>query len=208
MRHLRQYIRNILLTEAANTADLLPDDIFIVVDGRRWAKREVDEIAIFYAVKDDTWKSGFKPANSLVSGEIELVQIYPRQYGECGGALKVGWSEAHPGWGPLLYDVAIEYATMKANGLMPDREEVSTSARKVWNYYINNRQDVTSHQLDNLEDELTPGVKVDNCDQAVARDDMWSQMHGTWDDSPLSKRYTKEPTTINALTTTGKLVML
>jgi hypothetical protein len=130
------------------------------------------------------------------------VQIYPRQYGDCGGALKVGWSEAHPGWGPLLYDVAIEYATMKANGLIPDREEVSPSARKVWNYYINNRQDVTSHQLDNLEDELTPGVKVDNCDQIVAGS------KSQWVDSPLSKRYTKEPTTINALTAAGKLVMI
>ena len=202
MKHLRQYIRQILLTEKANTADLLPDDVVIVIDSAEWAKHQADEITIYYAVKDDTWPSGVKPANSLVSGEIEIVQIYSRQYGECGEAMKVGWSEAHPGWGPLLYDVAIEFATLKSSGLIPDREEVSTSARKVWNYYINNRHDVTSHQLDNLEDQLTPGIEEDNCDQIVAG------LKSQWVDSPLSKRYTKEPTTINALTASGKLVIL
>ena len=206
MKQLRQYIRQILLTEAANTTDQLPADVIIVIED----VEDEDEITIIYATIDKTNSFGYKklPHGSAVYGEIEIVRIYSRQYGECDDALKVGWSESAPGWGPLLYDVAIEYATMKANGLIPDREEVSTSARRVWDYYINNRQDVTSHQLDNLEDELTPGVKIDNCDQAVARDDSWTQMNGTWEDSPLSKRYTKSPTTINSLKAAGKLVTL
>ena len=82
------------------------------------------------------------------------VSLYPPDdyHGNCSGAWMVGSSEAMKGWGPFLYDVAIEYATLRGNGLMPDREMVSGEAKRVWDYYLKNRSDVTAHQLDNLED--------------------------------------------------------
>ena len=118
--------------------------------------------------------------------------------------MKVSVSRAADGWGPLLYDVAIEHATINANGLMPDRFLVSSEAADVWNYYLTNRGDVSPHQLDDPYNQLTPEDE-DNCDQEVAKEDTKSDR---WEKSPLSKRYTKEPTTINALKAAGKLVIL
>ena len=57
-------------------------------------------------------------------------------------------SAAHKGWGPLLYDVAMELVSSKqyigAEGITPDRMSVSYEARNVWKYYFNNRPDVFS----------------------------------------------------------------
>jgi hypothetical protein len=78
---------------------------------------------------------------------------------------------------------------------------------------MNNRNDVTVHQLDDSRNTLTP-VEEDNCDQEVAGGftSMYSRSEEPenldWMNSPLSKRYTKEPTTINALKAAGKLVIL
>ena len=61
-----------------------------------------------------------------------------------------------------------------------------------------------SDQLDDLMNTLTPDIEEDNCEQAVAG---WhpetESGTGTWVESPLSKRYTKSPTTIRQLTNWG-----
>ena len=97
------------------------------------------------------------------------------------------------GWGPILYDIAMEWATLNGDGLIADRESVSSEAWEVWDYYLQNRKDVQAHQLDDLENTLTP-EDPDNCDQEVAADlgDKWALKK-----SPISKHYTKEPTLIN-----------
>ena len=96
---------------------------------------------------------------------------------------------------------------MKSGGLIPDRVAVSDEARDVWDYYMNNRTDVKAKQLDNEEDSFDNGPE-DDCDQAVARqvpggssDDYGNVLDfsGDWKASALSKKYTKAPTTINAL---------
>jgi hypothetical protein len=56
------------------------------------------------------------------------------------------------GWGPLLYDLALEYSTMLSNGLTPDRNVVSPSAYRIWKNYFENRPDVAKLQLD-IDDE-------------------------------------------------------
>ena len=131
----------------------------------------------------------------------------------CDGAWKVSSANAGHRWGPMLYDIAMEWATLKAGGLIADRDAVSPDARGVWDYYLGNRGDVASHQLDNLDNELTPEIEEDNCDQEVAgyeiqHADSYSprQVDADWVKSPLSKRYTKEPATMNALRAAGKLV--
>ena len=63
----------------------------------------------------------------------------------------------------------------------------------VFDYYSKSRGDVTSHQLDDLDNTLTPQEK-DNCLQHAA-----AQVSSDFSDSSLSKRYTKEPTTIKSL---------
>ena len=141
-----------------------------------------------------------------IYGFIKVERVETSRRGNCDGALKVGIVEAADGWGPLLYDCAIEWATMKAGGLIPDRVAVSDAARDVWDYYNYRRPDVLAKQLDNEEDSFDNGPE-DDCDQDVARQvpgndqPAWEplDLSGDWEESALSKKYTKSPTTINAL---------
>lgn len=163
MSLLREYIRA-LLTEAARRPDDLPDGWMVYVDN-------VGEEYRIELVGNDL------SIGSLTFGPVG------KGYGECLGAYKVHMSHAEHGWGPLLYDVAMEAASMVSSGLVPDRNDVSPEARKVWQYYYNNRPDIEIAQLDNEWNKLTQD-EYDNCDQSVSRDD-----EGSWVDSPLSKLY-------------------
>jgi hypothetical protein len=66
------------------------------------------------------------------------------------------------GWGPMLYDVLMEYVWKKdKSGLTADRIQVSADAIKVWNYYFDKRDDVTKVPLDiNDETKKYFGSKV------------------------------------------------
>jgi hypothetical protein len=103
----------------------------------------------------------------------------------------------------------MEYATENGGGLMSDRDSVSPSAEEVWNYYYHGRRDVTSIQMDDEINSLTPG-KQDNCDQEIAGwEDYGLDMGGPgdeWKESALSKRYTKPPVTMRKLKSKNKLV--
>ena len=206
MKHLRQYIKQILLTEAAKSWDSFPEDVVIVIEGLDW------EAWIYYAVVDSaTGEAHHITSRDRINDEYgekiygKIVLERSEDNGPCDGAMKVAVSRAAEGWGPLLYDVAIEHATINANGLMPDRFVVSSEATNVWNYYLKNRKDVVSQQLDNLQNDLTD-IEKDNCDQGVAEEDGPSDDY--WHTSSLSKRYTKEPSTINKLKAMGKLVTI
>ena len=64
------------------------------------------------------------------------------------GIYTVGLSKATSGYGPMLYDVVMELATSLGSMLAPDRNQVSKDAQRVWEYYFNNRNDVTKQPLD------------------------------------------------------------
>jgi hypothetical protein len=99
--------------------------------------------------------------------------------------------------GPLLYDIAMELSG--EHGLTADRWDVTRDARRVWDFYLKNRSDVDTEQLDSLEDELTPGIEIDNCDQDASR-----RHTKKWFDSPLSKVFKARGTpTIDALKRLG-----
>jgi len=211
MKHLRQYIRQVLLTEGAFIPEDLPEDFGIKIfdDG--------DLFEIVMVKKTSGWTrdgSGWIKAsqNYGVGGEIQTYKISNEKSGHCLGAYMVSYASASDGWGPLLYDIAIEFATQKGTGLISDRESVSGDARAVWDYYLQNRGDVTAQQLDDPMDTLTPGVEEDNCDQEVAGGGHY--MFGgdkvenpEWMESPLSKMYKKSPaSTIEKLRSLGKLV--
>ena len=121
-------------------------------------------------------------------------------------------SGAVPGWGPMLYDVAMEFASLNGGGLISDRGGVSPSARKVWAYYMNSRSDVTAHQLDDPDNTLTP-EEEDNCNQVVAGFDIEGpdtysprEVDVDWVKSPLSKRYTAPPVMMDKLRAAGRLM--
>ena len=207
MKHLRQYIRQVLLTEAAKGPSDLPDNVVIVINAVRSSK----EVEIYYGMAGNIFLRPEK--KDLAYGSINIYDIQSDpNYGNCGGAMMVGGAYAASGWGPLLYDVAIEWATQKAGGLIADRSTVSEDAESVWRYYMQNRGDVTAHQLDDPFNLLTP-EDTDNCDQEVSGGG--HLMYGgdkdfgsEWVNSSLSKRYTKPPTTIDALKKAGKLEVL
>ena len=196
MSLLREYIRE-LLTEAAKGPADLPEDVFVeIIDQGEHAKFR-------YVMKNPD--DGKYYNSTSISGKVAVIKPdHP-----CGDAWEVALSHAERGWGPMLYDVAIEWATQNGGGLVSDRRHVSPSARGVWNYYLLNRGDVQSVQLDDLQNTITP-EEEDNCEQhasTVGRSSAGMPKVVDFQESPLSKRYTKPPTTMNALEAAGKLVV-
>ena len=196
MKLLREYIRE-LLTEAAKGPADLPEGVFVEVI------EQGEHTKFRYAYKE----AGLKPleASRSPSGNVAIMKPdHP-----CGGAYEVVLAGAQSGWGPMLYDVAMEWATQNGGGLVSDRSHVSPAARGVWDYYLSNRGDVQSVQLDDLRNTITP-EEEDNCEQhaaTVGRSSAGMPKTIDFQESPLSKRYTKAPTTMNALKAAGKLVI-
>jgi hypothetical protein len=201
---------NELLSEDAKSPSDLPDDLFVMVRSDS-NLGYVSGVRFSYVVKleDTQGVTSYRPSNT-VDNEIEgYIDIVPRstKWTPCDNAWEVVFSKATPGWGPLLYDLAMEYATENGGGLMSDRNSVSPSAKKVWDYYMINRKDVTVIQMDDEIDSLTPG-RQDNCDQEIAGwEDRLGDPGNEWRESPLSKRYTKPPVTMRELESKNKLVV-
>ena len=196
MNLLREYIRALLTESAKGPADL-PEGVFVEIIGQG------DHAKFRYAYKESWSDNPF--ASKSPGGNVAIAKPdHP-----CGGAWEVVLSDAQSGWGPMLYDVAMEWATQNGGGLVSDRSHVSPAAREVWNYYLSNRSDVQSVQLDDLKNTITP-EEEDNCEQhsaTVGRDAMDIPKTIGFQESPLSKRYTKPPATMNALESAGKLVI-
>jgi len=144
-----------------------------------------------------------RPGRALQSGAeppygtVSIVKTDPKHDGKCLDGYIIYTSEASRGWGPLLYETALEWASQNGGGLMPDRGMVSEYAAAVWKKYAL-RSDIDKKQLDVDHDlangwmkpypQLTPDVEVDDCDQGssiqAAGDD--------WMDNNLSKIYYKD----------------
>ena len=54
---------------------------------------------------------------------------------------------AEAGWGPFLYDIAMELATQSDAGLCSHESDVSEDALRVWENYLSNRSDVKRTKL-------------------------------------------------------------
>ena len=166
-------------------------------------------------------KSRIMSINSGARGtDIINVGVYPggainfkKSKTGCLGAFIVQLTfDTTKGWGPMLYDVAMEYASIKGSGLTPDRTSVSRNAQKVWDYYLNRRNDVDPKQLD-ADDEsvqdfdlkkLTPEIEEDDCYQEMSVSVSMSSKV-PWHKTPLSKVYRKDPKVIQRL---GKMGLL
>jgi len=124
-----------LLTEAAYGPEDIPDGVVVV--RIRIAGRD----PYFYFADADTleeleedpnpWSRYAKPHGSI--------QVYNLGNGQ----FRVAQVVASDGWGPLLHDLAMEYATANGKGLGPDTRENSPESMKVWDYYHDRRDDVT-----------------------------------------------------------------
>ena len=128
-------IINEVLEEGMKTLADLPEGVFIKIasfsdeDG-------MPVIDIFYAdeegVEMDFGNSSMPYGEMRIDMKPHLADEFP-----CLDAMMVAHSSTAIGWGPLLYDVAIEVATIMAGGLVSDRSMVSSSAYKVWDFYQN-----------------------------------------------------------------------
>ncbi len=214
MKRLRQYIRQILLTEVAKRPPELPDDVFIEI--------KADGIfAEFQFVKKvgESEKYGPRyarttPEKDGIYGAIQLYAVEEEIVGPCAGAFMISWVGATDGYGPMLYDLAMEYATANGGGLISDRGSVTPEARKVWDYYLNSRTDVVATQLDDANNQFTPEIE-DNCDQTIADGPGFryprnpDSIDPNWPKSALSKVYRKtNDSTTKELEALGKLVEL
>jgi len=126
-----------------------------------------------------------------------------RHWGEppCLNGFTVVSAKATRGWGPLLYEIALEWASQDGrSGLMADRRGVSDYAVAVWDKYLV-RGDVDKKQLDidaqGAEQfhtqQLTPDIPEDDCSQRSA-----ARRGGSdgWQDTSVSKLYNKPNTEV------------
>lgn len=182
------------IEEAMNTPDQLPEDVYVLIN----TEEEDQTVFSFVNRAGNIIKNGVGPVYGFVSVKRD------EDFGGCLGAWVVDFSTVSKGWGPLLYDVAIEWCTMRGKGLMPDRLAVSNKAYAVWEKYVQ-RSDVEKVQLDSLHNELTP-EEYDNCMQSSS--DAHAQdrnMH--WKDTATSKVFRKNNAEmIKKLDDLGKLV--
>ena len=121
---------------------------------------------------------------------------FPEMLPPCLNGFTIASTKATRGWGPLLYEVVLEWTSQEGRaGLMADRRGVSDYAVAVWDKYLD-RGDVDKKQLDidaqgaeqfNTQ-QLTPDDPEDDCIQksAVRRGGP-----DGWQDTSVSKLYNK-----------------
>ena len=220
MNQLRNYIRQILLTEAMKTETDLPGDIGVEIftDKKSYAY-------VGYCVVDkngnhiQSLSPGLETAENTILarnpqplpekfrhvsgiyGTIAMERLSDWGEPDCAGAFIVVNSVAAKGYGPLLYDVAIEYASIIGTGLVSDRYSVSPAARDVYTKY-NVRGDVDKFQCDDTNNTLTPS----DHDNLVMEPGV-AKAGDNFIASPLSKRYSKAPTRMKNLELINKLVI-
>jgi len=64
------------------------------------------------------------------------------------------------GYGPITYEIAIEYLSLQGEALTADRDSVSEDAYDLWEYYFKNRPDVQNRLID--FDESKTGFNAHN----------------------------------------------
>lgn len=154
--------------EAAVTPEQIPQGWRVIVDDRAGGR-----VNIF--LKDESDKT---------VGKI-IIKVDTRL--PCLDALSVEVAQAPKGYGPLLYDLAMEISGEK--GIYSDRVAVSSAAQKVWEYYEHQRDDVESiHPLDLVDPTETECIE-----------DIIHLFGEDWEDDPLSKVFKKKKGHMNTL---------
>jgi len=191
-----------LITEAALGPEGLGPGMIIKVKSSKWGLGGFEVKLVDY--------QQMRRTQEHIEGEVHINRPMPSDYGKALGAYEITRSRAPAGYGPLLYDVAMELATEAGSGIMADRKNVSVAARRVWNYYFENRPDVEAVQLDNMHNFLTP-TDDDNARQLSSSFDMEHDgmpVNKQWTTSPLSKMYRVRngtTPTLDKLRSMGKL---
>ena len=173
-------------------------------------------ISVYYVHISDNDPKRFSQVSyddpGIPHGEVEIWKGDPGDSGPCLDGYLIMQANAERGWGPLLYEIALEWASQKGGGLAADRGIVSQYAMAVWDKYAK-RSDVEKKQMDiehpNWHDtptipQLTPDVPEDDCEQMKAV--RIGGMDG-WADTSVSKMYYKDTSEVmNILRKAGRLM--
>ena len=175
-----------LIKEAAYGPEDLPEDHYISYDT---SGNSIAVVVVDYdgdIIRDEDGE----PFATLYAEYAD--EGYDKE-GPCLGSYIIKNTRAEDGFGPLIYDVAMELATSMGAYLTADRQSVSREAYRVWKYYLENRDDVSWDQMDNHDNDLTP-QNDDNCSQSAAT--KWASKSGTlkWPDVAISKAFRKDNT--------------
>ena len=161
MKLILENWQNFLLLEAAFGPEDLPENVFVKVSQEKIGSG--DMIQVILVDKDGREFD----VGEQIYGYVSAVKPKRAIHGPCLDAYIIGQTYAQSGWGPMMYDLAMELAG--DDGLTPDRESLSSEAYSVWNYYLKNRSDVETKQLDDLKNTIT-GDEGDNCNSKSAGD--------------------------------------
>jgi hypothetical protein len=181
MAKFKDYIN---FMEVMKSTENLPEDVFVVIEqgfsesiGIHYGKQDGEAYSDFDSSDGDP-EMGFHEVNGVV-------EITP--YKQIPNAWTVLHTKSVQGWGPLLYDIAIEYATEKGTGLVPDRRGISPEAISVWNKYAHNRPDVQSQPI-------PENLWIKNA--------YWNSRNT----DVVNRLYTKQPVVLNQLKHSNKLI--
>ncbi len=221
-----EFLKSMSLMEAARgPADLGDMKIYVSRDQGDIELWLVDELEIESA--KNQWKR-LDLGSIMNRASVGIFSAVPAD-DNCLNGYTVTWAhvdDEYKGWGPMLYDLAMEIATSEGSGLLSDRKNVSAEAARVWKHYASNRGDVETEQLDDWDGNLTPENDLDDCDdeivymgQGLDSGNFWDPENEEtpWDpygkeillQSPLAKLYKSNGTpTLNMLKDMDKLEML
>ena len=161
---LREYIE--LVTEKAVTpAEARKQKLALYVGKSVMSGQSADRTYILYDVNKladivnktkNTDNAMYRKFSDAVVAAIAVRSNLPIGM-NAWGASEIEFSAAEQGYGPLLYDIVMK----EEEGLISDRDSVSSAAKGVWKYYKNNRSDVEAKPLDNMLSPETPTKKDD-----------------------------------------------
>ena len=106
--------------------------------------------------KNETYKNTTiilykKPHREILNIMLYSSRIFNNVFCCHAGHSKNNKNYIGSGYGPLLYDIAMEYATSKGKGLMSSTGggigDTSELAENIYKYYYNNRNDITKNTI-------------------------------------------------------------
>ena len=161
MKHLRQYIRQILLQEGLHLDT--SEDLALLVHTKgnetTYILFRFDKTMNFINKKlaGDNYVSTDEMAYGLVRsgtkdqviGVLRCIRPYMSSH---WGAAEVILSAAESGWGPTLYDTVMGE---EPRGIMADRRQVSRAAYRIYDYYLQHRDDIEKKPLDSSKHQWT-----------------------------------------------------
>lgn len=144
-------------------ADRLPEDMYVL--------KYSSGGGVNFELHKDLGEDELGEENSARLGKLRMY------FDKDKNAYEVNLAEVEGGYGPLLYELALEFASGKSNGLMPFAFGTSEDAQAVWDIYrvrddvqVDMDSNIYSKDNDNITRKLTEKGQLRN---EEAEHDSW-----------------------------------